>query len=325
MYTDNGGGAHFATGFGRSLSLLEKEIISLLENLTEKQIIFESIIEKIDLNFDKNQERKQEKKKIKMDIWEKQIDSINLGIKKISSIFLKTFDIKKEIVELDKNKILKLIQKRFERSLDSEGSIFLANENLRMALIIELKKSLDSLEKIHDYLEDKEYFEGFDKLSKNYKKYVLESIHIYSIGYGKTAVLCVGRTIEDLINKFLTKLFEKGKISNEDYEKIINSKYNDKIGFLKGKFLTEEEFIDLNSFSFKRNKGGHPNLGDIDNNRARTFIQQGIWLIIDLQKKVDEVKSETEVEQDKARKLLGGRSLHSSFLTGNSKGTSIDT
>ena len=314
MYTDNSGGAHFSTGFGRSLGMLEREIIFLLENLTEKQMIFESILEKIDLNLNENPEKGKEEKKIEIDVWEKQIRVINLMIKKVNSIFLKTFGIKKEIIELDKNKILKLIQKRFGKFPDSEGSIFLANENLRMALIIEIKKSLDSIEEIHDYLSDKECFGGFDKLSKNYKKDILEAIHIYSIGYGKTAVLCVGRTIEDLINKFLIKLFEKEKISKDDYDKKINKKYNEKIGFLKGKFLSEEEHTKLFALSFDRNKGGHPGLGEIDNLRARTLIQQGIWIIIDLQRKIDELKSEIEIEQDKARDLLGGKSLHSDFL-----------
>ena len=64
----------------------------------------------------------------------------------------------------------------------------------------------------------------------------------------------------------------------------------------------------LNSFSFKRNKGGHPNLGDIDNDKARTLIEQGIWLVTDLQKKIKEVKSEVEIEEEKARKMLGGES-----------------
>lgn len=58
-------------------------------------------------------------------------------------------------------------------------------------------------------------------------------------------------------------------------------------GFLKGKFINEEEFFKLKSYAFDRDKGGHPNLGEIDNERARTLISQGIWLIIELQKKIE--------------------------------------
>lgn len=91
-------------------------------------------------------------------------------------------------------------------------------------------------------------------------------------------------------------MLEYGKVDKEKYEELIKGnkdkkdievKYSKKIDFLAGNnFLGEEEYHKLKAFSFDRNRGGHPDLGDIDKKRAKTYLSTGIWIIIDLQKKI---------------------------------------
>lgn len=310
-----GFGAKFAVGLGMILSIIEKDIVLLHESFLQSEIMRDSMLQNIDLLAGKDLVEEGEiKENFSIKKLEDGINKINLNIEGLNKKLLEAWKFKKRILALDKSKILSSYKKRFDKKWSNQESLKLANENFRLEIISEISKSLNSIKEFSDQFENSERFSGYESLKMPHKKDVQEAVHINSIGYGKTAVLCVGRTIEDLINKYLLKLFEKGKISKGDYDNMVGSKYNSKIGFLKGKFLTEEEFTDLNSFSFKRNKGGHPNLGDIDNDRARTFIEQGVWLIADLQKKIDAVRSESEVREEKARKLLGGRSLHSDFL-----------
>lgn len=309
----DGFGAKFAVGLGMILSVVERDIILLYEGFLEKEVMINSMLQNIDMLAGKSLISK-ERKGIKEDLGIKRttdkIDKINLAIEKLNKDILESWKFDKRILVLDKSKIIDIYQNRFNKKWSSEESLNLANDNFRILIFNEIRKVLDSIKDFSDHFEDLEKFSGYENIVMPYKKQVQEAIHINSIGYGRTAVLCIGRTIEQIINEYLKILSSKNKISQSEFNEFINNKYNNKIGFLKGKLLVnEEEFTKLKAYSFDRDKGGHPDLGEIDNQRARTLIQQGIWLIIDLQKKINETKSKVEIEQDKSRELLGGRSF----------------
>ena len=162
----------------------------------------------------------------------------------------------------------------------------LADENLKLKVSQELKKISDSISDIEEHMKDFEKFEGLNDINKKYKKSIIEARNIYSFGYGETAILCMGRAIESIINDCLRYLCRNGEISRTELKEKLKIKYVDKIGFLLSKrVISEEVFLKLKAFAFDRNKGGHPDLGHVSLSRARTLIQQGIWIIIDLQKK----------------------------------------
>jgi len=317
----DGFGAKFAVTLGAILTAIEGDIILLYESFLQSEIMRNSMLQHINLLAGKDlidEEKDETKKNLGTQKLGEELDKINLAIESINKSLLESWKFKRRILSLDKSRIINLYKKRFYQKWSNDESLKLANENFNLEITSEIKKSLSSIREFLEQFETSEIFAGYGDIRMPHKKDVQEAIHINSIGYGRTAILCIGRSIEDLINKYLLKLFEKSKISKEEYDRKVGLNYSNKIGFLKGKFLTEEEFADLNSFSFKRNKGGHPNLGDIDNDKARTLLEQGIWLIIELQKKIETVEKGVNIEQDKSRELLGGRSIHSSFLTGKS-------
>ncbi len=304
-----GFGAKFAVSLGRILSTIERDIILLYESFLQIEIINDSMLQNIDLLagkdlIDEKEGGDKEERGIKK--LNEEMRNINLNIENLNKKLLEPWKFGKKILTLDESKILIFYKERFDKKWSNQEALKLANEKFRLEVFSEISKVLNSIKEFSDQFENLEKFSGYENLKMPSKEDTREAIHINSIGYGRTAVLCVGRAIEGLIEKSLLKLFEKNKISKEDYDRKIDLPYSDKIGFLKVKFLTEEEFTDLKSFSFKRNKGGHSNLGDISNDEARTLIQQGILQITNLQKKIDEVKSEVEIEQEKAREMLGG-------------------
>jgi hypothetical protein len=284
-----GFGTNFIIGVGRVLSHIEKRIVLLFENISSKIIHQDRIIQTIDIlskkSFSTNPKRDKNKKSPFFEEISKEIDEINKSIEYLNDTLLIPMNFGK-IESLNKSQIIQILNKRIDKILNDFDALDLADENSRLLLSGEIKKPLTSIEEFFKQFEDYENFSGLKELERPYKKGILEGIHISSIRYGKTGVLCVGRTIEEIINEYFNQLLDKNKISKSDYDRKINEDYFIKICFLKGSFLTEEEFTDLQSFSFKRNKGGHPNLGEISNERAKTLIQQGIWIIIDLQKKI---------------------------------------
>ena len=290
-----------------TISSVNFRLDELFENKLEKRFMLEDLKSRVKLMGEPTEEKDNEKIIKDMKDIEKIILSFNEEIKDINENILKKLNIPKKIVLLNVENVSEIIKDKLGYVHKDATTIDLVNQKFKLELSHEIKKVRYSLEGINTFFRSREKFDGTKQIDKIYFKDINEAINIYSIGYGKTAVLCVGRAIEALINKFLDKLFEKNIIQKQDYDKKVNSDYNEKIGFLKGKFISEEEFSELNSFSFKRNKGGHPNLGEIDDERARTFIQQGIWLVIDLQKKIEETKSDGEVEEEKTRELLGGK------------------
>jgi hypothetical protein len=280
-------GSHAFILLGFTLSSVQIKISNFLENNLEKNVMLHSLKEEL-LEIDKD-EKDSKRLILERSHVEERLISINEELKEINKSILTPLRIPFPFPLLKTKIISKMIIERFSHYQSNKDLIRLYNENLRLKIINQFKPLLDSLKKIIQHFSDKEKFEGIDETSKESKSYIREAINIYSIGYGKTAVLCLGRDIENEINNYLRGLKKRRKITPRQFKEFINNKYNNKLGFLKEKFIDEEEFTKLKAFSFDRDKGGHPDLGEIDNNRARTLIQQGVWLIIDLQKKINKL------------------------------------
>lgn len=291
-------GADILVLLGGSLESLKFEIRQLLENRLGERIMLESLKERIAGGptplFRKNlSEINREISDIGY-----VLDHINKHISDTNKNVLGKLGISRRIRLLDKKIIKNFIKERLKNFPNNEKTIRVYNENLKLKISNEFRIILRSIDDIKDYLEENEKFEEKKNLCKKFKVDINEAISIYSIGYGKTAVLCVGRTIEKAIDDYLKILYIIEKIPRKKYIELINGKedkepkYSIKIGFLNGnRSLNDEEFTKLKAYSFDRNKGGHPNLGEIDNQRAKTLISQGIWLIMDLQNKMDRLKN----------------------------------
>lgn len=307
-----GVGLHLSVLLGHSLGIIESGINRMMEKIP---FIASIAKEEIDLSnainlYDKALENKPPKhdiSKIKKDAITNLLldaDQINKSISETNDL-LERFGLKGKILEIEKRKLGKILEEDINRW--REGSTDkISYENLQLKSLFILREVFGSIEEVINEVAFINVFkkEGI-KLNLKYSQGIREALNINSIGYGRTAVLCAGRTIEKAINDYLKKLYEKKIIKKEDFLKFIRNKYHNKIGFLLSKkFIVQEEHTKLKAFSFDRDKGGHPDLGDIDNNKARTLILQGSWLILDIQNKIEGVKS----EDDKARDLLGGES-----------------
>ncbi len=318
----DGFGAKFSVGLGMILSTIEREIILLREGFLRMEIMRDSMNQNIDLlageRFTTKKDGDSEEVLNTKELTDK-IEEINLSIENLNEKLLEGWKLEKRVVPLNEPNIISLYKERFNKKWSSQESLNLANKNFQLGISFELNKSLNSIREFSEHFESLEYFPGYDGINMPHKKEIQEAIHINSIGYGRTAVLCVGRTIEDLVNKFLKRLYEENKISKEDYEKKIESKHIDKIGFLNGKFLTDEEFTKLKAFSFDRNKGGHLNLGDISNERAKTFVQQGIWLVLDLQSKIKKIKHQSGDKNGFNGKIFLDNALYPSLGPSNAE------
>ncbi|MDP1729131.1 MAG: hypothetical protein Q8L27_02940 [archaeon] len=295
---DKGFSSHTFILFGFALSSIQVRISNFLESNLEKHMMLHNLKEEImglseQDTFKKNRDDRIKLNQERINI-ERQLSQVNKEIKDINKNVLKPMEVSYHLLLLEAKVISKLILARFSSYHSSKETIRLHNENLRLNILNEFKPLSDSIVKIIRQFKDRERFDGLDNLSKELRRNAKESINIFSIGYGKTGVLCIGRTIENEINNYLKILFKTKKITPEKFKEFKDNKYNNKIGFLKDRFLNEEEFTKLKAFSFDRDKGGHPNLGEIDNSRAKTLIQQGIWLVIDLQKKISKLENKSK-------------------------------
>lgn len=219
----------------------------------------------------------------------KAIKQINDIIIDFNDTILSVEGIQQKIKTIDIKYIGKILKERASISLklNDPKAFRLADENLRLRISRELKKVSNSISDIEKYMEDSERFSGLEYIDKRYKKSVVEARNVYSFGYGETATLCMGRAIESVINDYLRYLYKNKKISQTELKDKLKIRYVDRISFLLSKkLISEEEFLKMKVFTFDRNKGGHPGLGHIDLDRAKTLIQQGIWIVTDLQKKI---------------------------------------
>ncbi len=299
---------------GMTIFSIQAKLQDFFDNKLGKRFMLEDLKSQVRLMGEPNQNQEEEKINKELEDIKKTLVSFNKEIRDINKNILGELNIKKQVALLDVDCLCTIIKEKLTYSHESKKTIDLVNSTLKLNLSRENRKILSSIEEISKFLMEKEKFEGLNYLDKVYKGQIAEPINIYSIGYGKTAVLCVGRVIEKAINDYSKKLFDKKVITQKEFYEFLNNQYKNKIGFLKSKrFIDEEEFTDLTSFSFKRNKGGHPDLGEIDNEVAKSLIQQGIWIVFGLQKKIRETQSQLEIENDKARELLGEKVLQVQF------------
>ncbi|MDP1696131.1 MAG: DUF4145 domain-containing protein [archaeon] len=148
-------------------------------------------------------------------------------------------------------------------------------------------------------------------------KLIKEAFDIYSLGYFETSVFIMGKCLEKCITEFLKKNIEKSKITNT-LEELDNWSFDTKINRLKKeKLISDNDYSKIMSIKWDRNISSHPSeKEEIEKLRRDSSgtITLCINKIIDFSKKIEEVKSEVEIKQDRTKELLGGRSLHSSFL-----------
>ena len=125
------------------------------------------------------------------------------------------------------------------------------------------------------------------------------------MGCSETAVFVTARTIEGLIDDLLLRSISKGKVKDFDLK---NTKLENKIGKLKAISLIEEkEFHILQKLKFDRNDFGHPFERQISFTEAKRIIMDALDLIKILENKLKEIKSESEIEEEKILDLLGGK------------------
>jgi hypothetical protein len=282
------------------LGVLISQIQMKISNFFENKIGKRMMLEDLKLNLLGTPEKEKDEGEIINEIKsiKSALNSINKEIGEINKDILDLIQIPKKISLLNVEAICKIIQEKLLYSHKTKDTIKLVEENFKIKLSQELDKVPISIKQLFDFLSNREKFDEVKNTGESNKS-IREAINIYSSGYGKTAVLCMGRTIEKVVNNYLKCLLDNQKITSEKYDELIYGKksnkgedrfeprYQNKIGFLKGgNFLNDEEFLDLRQFACKRNKGGHPDLGEIDNQRAKILIQQGIFLIIDLQNRI---------------------------------------
>lgn len=277
---------------GEMLRFIDDSVYSFWNDKFEKVLLINSIKENIWFEHIKDENfRKSNFGPSKLRIYNtiNAIKQINDMIIDFNDTVLSVEGIQQKIKTINIKYIGKIIKERASISLklNDPKAFDLADENLRLKVYRELKKVSDSISDIEKYMEDSERFSGLEYINKRYKKSIIEAKNVYSFGYGETATLCMGRAIESAINDYLRYLYKNKKINQTELKGKLKIRYVDRIGFLLSKkFISEEEFLKMKAFAFDRNKGGHPDLGRIDLDRAKTLIQQGIWIVIDLQKKI---------------------------------------
>lgn len=284
MTARKGLGVYDAVLIGHMLNSLIVDIQASLLNNINQSIIYRNAKE-IVASGNKSLWKSAEPDDFKLDRLQENVDNINKRISEVNEI-LTILNFKGKVESLDFRYIMRIVRDR-DRFFADKESMQSADENLRLKLSAECRRVGDSISAVLGNLEITEQFDGVAQLPKDYKLQITEAININSMGYPETAVLCAGRTIEDMVNSCLESLSKIGKITEAQLKEKLKIKYSDKLGFLKQNFLTEEEFFKLKAFSFDRNKGGHADVGSISPERARTLISSSIWLLIDLQKKLE--------------------------------------
>lgn len=239
------------------------------------------------------------------------IDEINEEIKRFNLKLEKDYSFLPtkplEIINLEKVK--KIIYEHQGKDSNSREHTILKLTNCLLDSENSIKNFLDSFEiQLMPFLGRKLPKEIGEE---NYRL-VKEAFDIYSLGYFETSVFLMGKCLEKCITEFLRKNIEKGKIINT-LEELDNWSFDTKINRLrKEKLISDSDYSKIMSIKWDRNISGHPSeKEEIEKLRRDSsgIITLCINKIIDFSKKLKEVKSKVEIEQDKARELLGGRSF----------------
>jgi hypothetical protein len=98
---------------------------------------------------------------------------------------------------------------------------------------------------------------GLNEVNKKYHKDLDEVVDLHLMGYKNTALLVLGRIFEEIITRYMIKLYKNRKIQNRTDE-ILNMRFENKLGFLKSnKFISEKDWLIISKLKLDRNVGGH--------------------------------------------------------------------
>lgn len=96
-----------------------------------------------------------------------------------------------------------------------------------------------------------------NKVNEKYHTDLYEVIDLQLMGYRNTALLVLGRIFEEIITRYMIKLYKNKKIQNRPRE-ILDMRLENKLGFLKsGEFISEKDWLIVSKLKLDRNIGGH--------------------------------------------------------------------
>ena len=124
-------------------------------------------------------------------------------------------------------------------------------------VINKVKPLLDQLSYNKDIMDLNIESFGLNKVNPTYHKDLHEVIDLYLMGYRSTSLLVLGRIFEQIMTKHLLRLCRDKKI-NVTRKKILNMRFENKLGFLKANgFISEKDWLIVSKVKFDRNIGGH--------------------------------------------------------------------
>ena len=192
------------------------------------------------------------------------------------------FTEKKERVSLVSRKILlNLVKDRFTVVYKSEESQKLANENLKIKINNHLSLVKKSVMDLVQSVDDDNKDIDFSGINEEYWEELNEARDMYSVGYHRTSVFVLGRTIERTTNDIFKLLIRKRIKSVKE----IPDKFDAKIGILKSKEIIDEKlFHELSTLKIDRNDTGHPVVRSISREENELILKKTVLLLKKLQK-----------------------------------------
>lgn len=195
---------------------------------------------------------------------------------------IKELDFVEQIPKLETKKILQLVKGRLQTLHEVEDTQKISNSYFLSQLDQMLKKPVMAILEFNKRVEQEEYTEEVGKLDEQYESGIRQALNICSIGYYSTAVFIAGRTVEELINHYLSILFKTKKIKRVNLTK---TKFDTKINMLHGaKYINNELYHRLLSIKIYRNKFAHPSTKLLTKHQAHLKILSIIDLIPEVEK-----------------------------------------
>lgn len=247
-------------------NLLERDIISLNANLQSIGSRLTESYREEEFNSIKNEEFLQIINEI--EITNKNISSFNNYLKRFR-VFWKFKNIVivdlKEIKSIIKNikfekrpfKSIKYLEGRLKDLKKTPPKFSLREENFIMKVQKVLNETINSLRRIFDlFFENSLKFRVGKLEDTKYEKFVLEVNCLFSLGYPPLALFIMGRTLERIILDFMISLRKRKKI-DKTYFQINNMNSEDRLNYLKGRWISEKDYHKINSIKFDRNIVAH--------------------------------------------------------------------
>jgi hypothetical protein len=257
-------------------------------------------------------ESESEEKRRKDDFFDRNkeiIEKINGEIREFNSKlkdrygFLPT----KLIEEINLDKVKEIIYGHKGKDSASRENTILKLNNCLLDYEGAIKSFFDSFEIQLIPFSGRKFSEDIGK--ENYW-FVKEAFDIYSIGYFGTAVLVMGKCLEKNITDLLEKNVNKSRIKYS-LEEINKWNFDTKINILKKeRLVSDSDFSKIMSIKWDRNVAGHPSsMEEMEKLRRDSSGTITLCLnqIVELQKKMKAVKSESEIEHEKSEEILGGK------------------